>query len=146
MSYFAIMHDTLYREIRHMFKDTLVQTNCSVSVDFVNMIAHAFPKNLVKDGEVLVGDTLHFLGFRQDINFNEDVYIRDNNNTLNVYKGSFYNGRLRDSLTKQGDAGYQLYNKLFNLFASVEVVQPNDLGEKTFESIQEIGSLREYSK
>lgn len=133
-----------------MFQDIKIAQSCSVSEEFINMVAHQFPRKLIRNGKVDPMATLNMLGFRTnglyDVSYEKDVYIRNNQFPSQVYKGSFYNGKLRNNLSKQGEEGYALYNTMFNLFSKYEVLQPNDLTGKEFECIMTIGCEREYSK
>ena len=148
MAYFAII-PTHNRGRKFMFKEIQNSQPCSVSEDFINMIANQFPDKLMKKGVVDVQRTLHLLGFRTglfDYVENKDVYIRDNKQPSRVYKGNFITGRLRNDLKKKGVAGYELYNYMENICSKIDVLQPSDLTAEVFKNIMEIGDLAEYSK
>lgn len=119
----------------------LEKVACSVSHHLVEEVSAEYPETL-RDirGNILIPETLHFLGFDvkvgmqdKNVSTHHNMMIRSNKDKTRCYKTTVYKGRVRKAIkgVVNGVIEYERHkmHELLDHYNTYEVLQPDDLSK-----------------
>ncbi len=136
------------------FKST--QQNGSVTQGFIEYAASLYPNKLIKDGKVLIPETLFLLGFHVDTrdkptNFMsfDNVLVRSKKFPSEVFNTKVYSGRIRKEIKSVIDGKVSYSDKphfIAKYFLDNEVLTEDSIPEGLLQSIDNIGEKKLYDQ